>query len=319
MKKCALPRSGKIVKLAPFMAEKTPLRSEGEQLEAFLRQLQKDQQVREIAGLETGFPNLSRALDGIHSGLHLLIGPPACGKTAFARQLLDQVARQNSVPGIFFSFADSEEELRIRTLARLSGIENREIRRGSAYLLHWYGVPKAHHTDVEGLPPSWEKLKSSAEEAKAWLDLIYLSECPREANLGWIEEQIREVETVKGRNRVMAVIDDCQHLGDSRQKLTDRVASVADALQRTAVNLAVPILAVWPDLREDHAPSPQIWSDRAPSADVILVMGIDFEQSKNFTEPKQAQTFHIVKNRSGERGSLRFEFYPAFSRFVEAG
>ena len=159
------------------MVKKIPLQSEAEQLESFLAELQKEQQIKEVAGWETGFFHLSRALDGILPGLYLLIGPPACGKTSFAIQLLDQVARQNGVPGIFFSFAERKKELRIKTLARLSEIENKEIRRGSAYLLHWYGVPKAQHTDLERLPPSWDKLKKSAEEAKTWLDLIYLIEC----------------------------------------------------------------------------------------------------------------------------------------------
>ena len=55
-----------------------------------------------------------------------------------------------------------------------------------------------------------------------------------------------------------------------------------------------------------------------PSADVILVMEIDLERTKKLIEPNQALTLHIVKNRGGERGSLAFEFYPAFSQFVEA-
>ena len=300
------------------MADRNPLRSEGEQLESFIAELQKNQQIKDIAGWETGFPNLSRALDGLHPGLYLLIGPPGCGKTSFAKQLLDQVASYNHAPGVFFSFAESSKGLRTKTLARLSEIENKEIRRGSAYLLHWYGVPKAQHSDLEHLPPSWEKLKQSAEAAKPWLDLIYLLECARNTDLRWIEDRIREVETIKATDRVMVVIDDCQLLGNSQQKLRHRVASVADELQKTAVNLAIPILAVWPDLREDQVSSPEIWSDRAPSADMILVIEIDLERTKNFAEPKQTHTFHIVKNRGGERGSLRFEFYPAFSRFVEA-
>src|SRR5262245_35483070 len=85
------------------MAERIPFQSEGEQLESFLDELQKERQIKEIAGWETGFPNLSRALDGIRPGLYLLIGPPACGKTSFAKQLLDQVARQNAVPGVFLA------------------------------------------------------------------------------------------------------------------------------------------------------------------------------------------------------------------------
>src|SRR4029077_20716051 len=54
--------------------------------------------------------------------------------------------------GDFFSFTESKKELRIKTLSRLSGIESREIRRGSPYLLHWYGVPK-RTADAEELPP----------------------------------------------------------------------------------------------------------------------------------------------------------------------
>ena len=299
------------------MAEKIQLQSEGEQLELFLDELQREQQIKEIAGWETGFSHLDRALDGMLPGLYLLIGPPACGKTSFATQLLDQVARHNTVPGVFFSFAERKKELRIKTLARLSGIENKEIRRGRAYLLHWYGVPKAQHTDLEHLPPSWDKLTKSAEEAKTWLNLIYLIECGRDIDLRRIEDQIREVQGIKGTDRVMVVIDDCQRLGNIEQKLTDRVALVVDELQRAAVTLQIPILAVCPDLREDHS-LPQIWSDRVPSADVILVMEIDLERTKKLIEPNQALTLHIVKNRGGERGSLAFEFYPAFSQFVEA-
>src|SRR6266404_864985 len=299
------------------MTEKISLQSEGEQLDSFLDDLQREQQIREIAGWETGFPNLSRALDGIRPGLHLLIGPPGCGKTSFAKQLLDQVVTHNSIPGIFFSFAERKNELRIRTLARLSGLENREIRRGSAYLLHWYGVPKVHQSDAEHLPPSWEKLKQSAEKARVWLDLIYMVECGHDTGLQQLENQVRDLQTLRSTDHCMIVIDDCQRLGNSELKLTDRVASVVDELQRTAVSLEVPIVAVYPDLGEDRS-LPQIWSDKAPSADVILVVEMDLERTKKLTDPNQAITLHIVKNRGGERGKLAFDFFPAFSRFVEA-
>ena len=84
------------------MAEKIQLQSEGEQLELFLDELQREQQIKEIAGWETGFSHLNRALDGILPGLYLLIGPPACGKTSFATQLLDQVVRAQHCARSFF-------------------------------------------------------------------------------------------------------------------------------------------------------------------------------------------------------------------------
>ena len=91
------------------MVEDKPLQSEGEQLDEILAELQQQHQVKEIAGWETGFADLSRALDGILPGLYLVIGPPACGKTALAMQLLDQVAMRNRVPGMFFTFAESKK------------------------------------------------------------------------------------------------------------------------------------------------------------------------------------------------------------------
>ena len=262
------------------MAEKTLPQSEGAELDALLDELQRERAVKEISGWETGFPNLSGALDGIHPGLHLLIGPPACGKTSLAKQLVDQVAMHNGVSGIFFTFAERKKELGIKTLARLSEIENREIRRGSSYLLHWYGVPKAHHSDSAALAPSWEKVSKVAQEAKPWLDLVYIVECSRGSNLAQIEAYVREVQTISHTNRVIAVIDDCQRLGAIDQPLNHRLPILAEQFQETAVNLNIPILAVWPDLREDPGGLPQTWSERVSSADVILVLETEAEPKK---------------------------------------
>ena len=310
---CALPGPGKIAKLAhTTMADRIPIRSEGEQLTEILDDLERQSQVREFSGWDSGFLNLNRALDGILPGLILLIGPPAIGKTSFAKQLLDQVAKQNGQRTIFFSSAESKSELRIKTLARLSAVENREIRRGSAFLLHWYGVPKAHHATAEQLAPSWEKLRRSAEEAKSWLDLVYSIKCERNTNLQIIEDQIRQIDTAP-----FVVIDDCQRLGDPNQPLDARLPIVVEQLQDLATNLKLPLLAIWPDLGGKSETAPQTWADKVASADAIMVMEKDPARTKQLTEPNQAVTLHIVKNRGGEKGKLAFDFYPAFCKFVE--
>jgi replicative DNA helicase len=33
----------------------------------------------------------------------------------------------------------------------------------------------------------------------------------------------------------------------------------------------------------------------------------------------QALMLHVVKNRSGEKGQIAFDFFPSFSKFAEAG
>jgi len=315
----ALPQAGKIANLRfTSMAEKYPIQSEGEQLESFLGDLEKEHTVKNISGWETGFANLSCALDGILPGLYFLIGPPACGKTSLAKQLLDQVTVHNNVPAIFFTLAETSKELRIKTLARLSGLETREIRRGSAYLLHWYGVPKAHYGDINGLPPSWEKLKQSAREAKPWLDLTYIVECAAHPDLREIEKCIGDIRATANSDKIFVVIDDCQRLGKRDQALGDRLPIIAEQLQKTAVNLKIPIFAIWPNLGDVGESQPQAWSERVASPGVVLVLEKDLERTKKLTEPNHALTLHIVKNRGGEKGKLAFDFFAAFSKFVEA-
>ena len=297
---------------------KYPLQSEGAQLESFLAELENEHAVKDISGWETGFANLSRALDGILPGLYLLIGPPASGRTSLAKQLLDQVVMHNSVPGVFFSLSEITKELRIKTLARLSGLESREIRRGSAYLLHWYGMPKAHHRDAEQLPPSWEKLKQSAKNAKSWFDLTYILECEPDTNLQELQKCIGEFRAATNTEKTFVVVDDCQHLGQRDQALANRLLTATDELQQLAVNLKIPIFAIWPTLGTSAESQPQAWAEKVASPDVILVLEKDQERTKKLTEPNEAITLHIVKNRGGEKGKLAFDFYPAFSKFVEA-
>jgi len=304
---------------ARSMGDKPSISSEAEELEAFLKELEAGGQVKEIAGWESGFPNLSRSLNGILPGLCLLIGPPSSGKSTLAKQLCDQVAFSNSVPAIFFAFAETKKDLRVRTLARMSGLESREIRRGSPYLLHWYGVPKPRTTDPEGMAPSWERLLRAAAEARDWLDLVYIFEGSEKTDLKEMEERIRAVEKLKGSERAMVVVDDCHYLAASEQSFDGRLPLAAAMLQQMAVSLKAPVLATWTDLRSGHdRESPQAWAERVPGAEVILVLEEEEERTKKLIQPNRAMTLHIVKNRGGETGKVAFDFSPPFSKFVEA-
>jgi replicative DNA helicase len=277
------------------MAMKSPIQSEGAQLESFLDELESERAVKEISGWETGFANLSRALDGILPGLYLLIGPPASGKTSLAKQLLDQVVLHNGVPSVFFSLSEAAKELRIKTLARLSGLESREIRRGSAYLLHWYGVPKAHYGAADQLPPSWEKLKQTTREAKSWLDLTYLIDCEANTSLREIEKCVGEIRAAANSEKIFVVIDDCQRLGGLDQPLAARLPFVAEQLQETAVKLRTSVFAVWPNLRDIAESHPQVWAEKVASANVILVLENDRERTKTHRTQSSADFAHRKK------------------------
>jgi hypothetical protein len=115
----------------------------------------------------------------------------------------------------------------------------------------------------------------------------------------------------------MVVIDDCQRLGEMSQPLDARLPIVAEQLQSLAMNFESPLLAIWPDLGGEAKTAPPAWAERVASADVIMVMEKDTARTKQLTEPNQAITLHIVKNRGGEMGKLAFDFYPAFAKFAE--
>ncbi len=316
MAKCALPPPCKMAKVdGSSMAAKNRIISEGEALAGFLDELQEDREIKEFAGWDSGFDNLNRALDGILPGLYLLIGPPGCGKTSFAKQLLDQVAMCNDALGVFFSFSDSKKELRIKTLARLSGVENREIRRGSAYLLHWYGVPRLTGHETEQLSPSWEKVRRCAENARVWLDSIYLQECGKEMTAEAVSSHTGEIRAATNKQKVMVVVDDSQRL-EGGQPLQIRFPALTEQLYALAKNMNAAVLAVWPDLRENGDIAPQTWAEKASAADVIMVLEQEPERPKKFSDPAQAMNVHIVKNRGGERSMLSFDFHAAFARFT---
>jgi replicative DNA helicase len=257
-------------------------------------------------------------LDGLLPGVYVLIGAPGIGKTSFAKQVLDQFAERNRAPAIFFSFGESKRELRIKTLARLSGLDTREIRRGSAYLLHWYGVPRLGGSEAAQLAPSWEKVRRSAKEAQDWLDSVYLIECRQDWRAAEIESAVGEVAAAAASKPAIIVIDDCHRLGAADQTLEARLPAIVEPLRGLATHWQASLFITWPDLDSAAGLAPERWAEKSLGVDVVAVMQADTARGKKLIEPNQAMVLHIVKNRGGEKGKLAFDFFPSFARFSEA-
>jgi len=276
-----------------------PLKSEGAEIEGFIAELEAACEVKDIAGWRSGFAALDRALNGLSRGLYLLVGPPASGKTALAKQLADQAVRLNDGAALFFTFAETKNDLRARTLARLSGLETREIRRGAGYLLHTYGVAKQPGADEP--PAGWDKLKTVAAEAKSWLARLYLVECDLQTTYEDIARQVAAARQAANSPRLLVVVDDAQRLGDTALAIDERLPLVAERLSDLALRLDVPLVAAWPEL---DSGAPERWAERAAGAAAVMVL--------RDNGPRDAYTrrlaLHIVKNRAGEKAKLNFDF-----------
>ncbi len=105
---------------SPFSAP----RLEGQHLKDFLKK-EKD---KTLLGIETGFPKMDAALDGLR-GINILGGPPKAGKSCFFMQISTEIARRK-VPVIYYDFENGRQKIYLRTLVRTSSLPEKTIRGG---------------------------------------------------------------------------------------------------------------------------------------------------------------------------------------------
>jgi hypothetical protein len=125
------------------------------------------------------------------------------------------------------------------------------------------------------------KIKLAAEQAQSWLDSIYLVECSANTAIASIAANIDEIKSIKNSERLMVVIDDCQRLGVMNQSIDARLPIVVEQLQSLAMNVGLPLLAIWPDLGGKAETAPHAWAERVASADGVIFMEKDPEMFRS--------------------------------------
>lgn len=95
---------------------------EGKNLLNFLEK-EKD---KKLLGIETGFPKLDAALDGLR-GINIMGGPPKAGKSCFFMQISTEIARRR-VPVIYYDFENGRQKIYLRTIVRTCNLPEKKIR-----------------------------------------------------------------------------------------------------------------------------------------------------------------------------------------------
>ena len=97
-----------------------------------------------IAGLATGIKDLDKKLGGLHnSDLIIIAGRPSMGKTAFAFNIAENVARQTDQTVLLFSMEMSSEQVVRRFISSISSIDLQRLMRGQLEENDWEGIDKA--------------------------------------------------------------------------------------------------------------------------------------------------------------------------------
>jgi len=268
---------------------------------------------RDILGLTTGFNPLDDILNGLTPGLYIFGGMTSCGKTTLLKQIADHIADVEKVPVLFFSYEQSKEELRIKSLARLSDTDTRDIWRGRG----GQAVDKAM-TKYQNGPGRLLKIVEASREDTT--------------------ERIRAVSLMEKRRtgKAPAVILDYLQIIPAIDPLTasrpfpsirEKVDFLCSELRRLARDLEAPVLAVSSFNRaayqnEEEAPQLTAFKESGGieySADAAFTLWHNKKEVLPFKIETRRIILDCVKNRNGKMDKVKLNFVPAWAKFETVG
>lgn len=289
-------------------------KTESETMPGFLAELgQRRQNPDNYLGLDCGFKHMNEVFNGLRDRLYILAGAPSTGKTTFAKQIADQVAK--SAPVLFITFEQSAEELRIKTLSRLSNIDSRLIEKGRTDQFDWSEVVDAA-----------EVFRSSAGHN---LKII-------EAGRADTVDQIKTRSMIarqKANGPILVIIDYLQLIPGgpgAPDTVRERVDFVLSELCRMVRDIKSPVLVISALNRQGYAENkrPSLASLKESggidySADSVLALWREkesYQVNDRFDNDRKIRVKGLVlKNRSGELATLQLDFMPAKAKFDEVG
>jgi len=194
----------------PGLGKSSPivLASEGTQMTSYLEELE----LKQGKTLESGFPGLDEAMDGLGPGVMVIVDEQRDRLSGFLKQLTDQIAEAARVPCLYVSFRLSKDLLRVRTLARLSGVSARDIEKGR----------------LRKNSPEWKKVEQSGKQAAAWMKRVFVVEAGKDTNLALIRKMCRQLLDSSGGATCALLVDGLENLGKDGQSVTSSSAELKE-------------------------------------------------------------------------------------------
>jgi len=272
-----------------------------------LQAIQKRATNQGVSGMVTDFPSLDNITSGLQKGdLMIIAARPSMGKTAFALNIAQNVAKHHTVA--VFSLEMPARQLVDRLLSSQAFIESNKLR------------------DSHRLTASeWTKLDHAHARVKKLK--LFIDDTPglRLADLVWKARRLKKNEGLDA-----IVIDYLQLLtvgSKYSQNRQQEVSLISRSLKQLARELDVPIIALSQlsrgvEVRENKRPMMSDIRDSGAieqDADIITFLyRPGYYDKEQITDPRRQLTELIIaKHRNGSLGKINFMFDPSISLFSD--
>ncbi len=249
-----------------------------------------------LSGVSTGFPKIDQLTLGLQPGeLIVVAGRPGSGRYALSLRIVEHIAGTLGLPVVFHSLTNPIEEVGLRLLSSVSGVDSYRMRIGQLDDLEW-------------------------QELSAGLAKLHNASLAIEANhRGDFEsciERTRQHAKHFGQPPGLIVIDDFQAFeflgpqggsGEARQDALNR-------LRKLAVELAAPLMILSqldaridrrPDLNPCLSDLPRSGNIEA-AADTILLLKRDYDYEISQRQPTESSSQCMIETQIAKS---RFDYF----------
>lgn len=279
--------------------------------------------------IATGFPEFDNALDGgLYEGLYILGAISSLGKTTFALQICDNIAKiGNDI--LIFSLEMSKYELIAKSISRLTLLDvltnSGDIRNAKTARGITTGSRYAKYSAMEN-----EIIQRAIGNYGKFAKNVYIHEGIGDIGVSQVRKTIAEHIRITGKKPVI-LIDYIQILSPTDVRATDKQNMDKSTLElkRISRDFKIPVLAISSFNRESYKSAVSYASFKESgaieySSDILIGLQLAGAGSKSFDvdaakakEPREIELV-ILKNRNGKTGQkIGYEYFPKFNYFQE--
>ena len=259
---------------------------------------------RYSTGVPVSFYDLDAMTQGLQRGsLVVFAGRPSMGKTSFAMNLAQNVAKTNKLPVCYFSLEQSREQMSYRFLSMGLGIESGRLRTGRIQQDEW-GLIGKEIEDIAEVP-------------------IFI--CDKGSiKVKEILSKSRKVKENVGLGKLgLVIVDYIQMMdGPNKESRDKELSKIVLDLKEMAKALDVPVVLmsqVSRDVESRENKRPMLCDLRETEsleshADAVIMLYRD-EYYHPETEDRGIAELIVTKHRNGPVGTVKLLFEPQFTRY----